>query len=125
LQACIHLIQHVDDAVLSALYAHARALVLVSLYEGFGLPLVEAMQWGIPLIASNTSSVAEIAGDAALLVDPNDTDAIAKAFGRMAEDEALRSNLSHKARIHGQQFSWKQTASETMALMVRDLATAE
>ena len=65
LQTCVHLIQHVDDGVLSALYAQSQALVLVSLYEGFGLPLVEAMEWGIPLIASNTSSVAEVAGDAA------------------------------------------------------------
>ena len=108
LQACVHLIQHVDDGVLSSLYAHAQALVLVSLYEGFGLPLVEAMQWGIPLIASNNSSVAEIAGDAALLVDPNDTDAIAQAFRRMTDDEPMRSSLAHNAKIRGQQFSWKQ-----------------
>lgn len=120
LQACVHLIQHVDDSVLSALYAHAQALVLVSLYEGFGLPLVEAMEWGIPLIASNTSSVAEIASDAALLVDPLDTDTIAKAFGRMTDDEATRSNLAHNAKTRGQQFSWKRTASETMAILSQE-----
>jgi len=109
LQTCVHLIQHVDDGVLSALYAHAQALVLVSLYEGFGLPLVEAMQWGIPLIASNTSSVAEIAGDAGLLVDPDDTDAIAQAFKRMTEDDTMRMELAHKSRARGLQFSWEQT----------------
>lgn len=125
LQTCVHLIQHVDDGVLSALYAHAQALVLVSLYEGFGLPLVEAMQWGIPLIASNTSSVAEIAGDAALLVDPHDMDAIAQAFRRMTEDEVMRMELAHKSKARGLQFSWKQTASETMDLIVGDLATAK
>lgn len=95
-------------------------MVLASLYEGFGLPLVEAMEWGIPLIASNTSSVAEIAGDAALLVDPLDTEAIAKAFGRMTEDVATRSNLAHNAKARGQQFSWKQTASETMAILSQE-----
>jgi glycosyltransferase involved in cell wall biosynthesis len=120
LQDCVHLIQHVDDGVLSALYAHAQALVLVSLYEGFGLPLVEAMQWGIPLIASNTSSVAEIAGAAALQVDPNDTDAIAQAFRRMTEDEAIRLELSHKSEARGGEFSWKQTASETMAILSQE-----
>jgi glycosyltransferase involved in cell wall biosynthesis len=120
LQTCVHLIQHVDDSVLSSLYAHARALVLVSLYEGFGLPLVEAMEWGIPLIASSTSSVAEIAGDAGLLVDPDDTDAIANALGRMTEDEATRSNLAHNAKIRGQQFSWKQTATEIMAILSQE-----
>jgi glycosyltransferase involved in cell wall biosynthesis len=120
LQTCVHLIHHVDDGVLSALYANAQTLVLVSLYEGFGLPLVEAMQWGIPLIASNSSSVSEIAGDAALLVDPLDTDAIAQAFRRMAEDEPIRSSLAYNAKIRGQQFSWKQTASETMAILSQE-----
>jgi len=120
LQTCVHLIQHVDDGVLSTLYAHAQALVLVSLCEGFGLPLVEAMEWGIPLIASNTSSVAEIAGDAGLLVDPNDTDAIAEAFARMTEDEAMRSKLAHNSKIRGQQFSWKQAATEIMAILSQE-----
>jgi glycosyltransferase involved in cell wall biosynthesis len=98
--------------------------VLVSLYEGFGLPLVEAMQWGTPLIASNTSSVAEIAGDAALLVDPLDTDAIAKAFGQITDDESLRRDLSHRAEVRGKEFSWKKAASETMPLITGDLAVA-
>lgn len=120
LQSCVHLFRHVDDTVLRAFYAHAQALVLVSLYEGFGLPLVEAMQWGTPLIASNTSSLAEIAGDAALLVDPNDTDAIAEAFRRITKDEAMRSKLAHNAETRGQQFSWKQTALETMAILSQE-----
>ena len=83
------------------------------------------MQWCTPLIASNTSSVAEVAGDAALLVDPYDTDAIAKAFGRMTEDEPMRQELSHKAEARGRQFSCKKAASETMALIAGDLVTAE
>ncbi len=120
LQTSVHVIRHVDDAVLSALYAHAQALVLVSLYEGFGLPLVEAMEWEIPLIASNTSSVAEIAGDAALLVDPTDSDAIANAFRLMTEDESTRSNLAHNAKLRGQQFSWKKAAAEIMSILSQE-----
>jgi glycosyltransferase involved in cell wall biosynthesis len=125
LQPWVHLIRKADDTTLRALYANARALVLVSLYEGFGLPLVEAMQWGIPLIASNTSSVAEIAGDAALLVDPHDMVAIAQAFRRITEDEALRAELAHKAETRGKQFNWERAASETMALIVGGLNMAK
>lgn len=122
LESSVHLLQRVADSMLRALYANARALVMVSLYEGFGLPLVEAMQWSTPLIASNTSSVAEIAGDAALPVDPYDTDAIAQAFMWLTEDDAMRIDLAQKSKARGLQFSWKQTASETMALLVRDRA---
>ena len=117
LQSSVHLVQNIDDSALSTLYAHAQALVMVSLYEGFGLPLVEAMQWGVPLIASNNSSVAEIAGSAALLVDPNDTDAIAEAFRKMTEDDALRSKLSYEAKLRGKQFNWKQAALDTMMII--------
>jgi glycosyltransferase involved in cell wall biosynthesis len=122
LSSSVHLIHNSEDAMLCVLYAHAKALVMVSLYEGFGLPLVEAMQWGIPLIASNNSAVAEIAGNAALLVDPYDTDAIASAFKEMTEDPATRSKLAYNSKIRGQQFSWRQAASETMALMAGDKA---
>ena len=117
LESLVHLIQRAPDTVLRALYANARALVMVSLYEGFGLPLVEAMQWSTPLIASNTSSVAEIAGNAALLVDPLDTDAIASAFTRMTEDEDMRIKLAHLAAARGRDFTWKQAAVQTMTLL--------
>jgi len=124
LQPCVHLIKNLDDRALSSLYAHARAVVLVSLYEGFGLPLVEAMQWGVPLVASNSSSVAEIAGKAALFVDPNDTDAIAEAFSHITKDDALHAKLVHESKLRVRQFSWKQAAAETMALITGDLAVA-
>ncbi len=120
LQSCVHLIQRADDTVLRALYANAHALVMVSLYEGFGLPLVEAMQWGVPLIASNTSSVAEVAGDAALLVDPYNAEAITGAFKQMTEDEAMRHELAYKAESRGELFSRRRAASETLALLVGD-----
>jgi glycosyltransferase involved in cell wall biosynthesis len=118
LHASVHVIENADDTVLRALYANAHALVMVALYEGFGLPLVEAMQWNLPLIASNNSAVAEIAGDAALLVDPCDVDAIAEALRRMEEDSAIRSELALLSGIRGMQFSWKQAAAETMALIL-------
>jgi len=118
LQSCVHLFQQVDDGVLSSLYAHAQALVLVSLYEGFGLPLVEAMQWSIPLIASNSSAVAEIAGNAPLLVDPFEIDAITQALNQMTEDGTTRAKLADHSRIRGQQFSWKQAASNIMNVLV-------
>jgi glycosyltransferase involved in cell wall biosynthesis len=121
LEACVHLIRNVSDSMLCSLYAHAQALVLVSLYEGFGLPLVEAMQWSVPSIASNTTSVAEVAGNSALLVDPLDVNAIAQAFTKMAEDVFLRSHLAADARIRGQQFSWKQSAIKTMALLNKEV----
>ncbi|MFP5228296.1 MAG: glycosyltransferase family 4 protein [Acidobacteriota bacterium] len=121
LQSCVHLIRGIDDAVLCSLYAHARALVMVSLYEGFGLPLVEAMQWGLPLIASSTSSVSEVAGDAGFIVDPLDIRSIALAFHRIGADGELCSVLSRKSQERGRQFSWQRTASETMDLLTRNV----
>jgi glycosyltransferase involved in cell wall biosynthesis len=118
LQQRVHPISKASDDALRALYAHARALAMVSVYEGFGLPLVEAMQWGIPSIASNTSAVAEIAGDSALQVDPLDVPAIAQALTRMTEDGIARALLGRNAERRGLLFSWKQAAQETMATIV-------
>jgi glycosyltransferase involved in cell wall biosynthesis len=120
LESSVRVIKHVDDTLLCALYAHAQALVMVSFYEGFGLPLVEAMQWGIPLIASSASALAEIAGNAALLVDPNDSDAIARALDLITDDPKTRMTLASHAQTRGLQFSWEKAASETMALIVGD-----
>ena len=122
LEARIHVMRNVDDLLLSRLYEHAQACVLVSLYEGFGLPLVEAMQYGIPLIASKNSAMAEIAGNAALLVDPLDTGELAQAFCKITEREDVRRSLGSMARLRGQQFSWKKAASQTIELMIGDLA---
>ena len=80
-----------DD--LPALYAGALAFVFPSLYEGFGLPVLEAQSYGVPVLTANNSSLPEVAGDAALLVDPHDVDAIAEAMQRLATDEALRQEL--------------------------------
>ena len=86
----------------------ARALVFPSLYEGFGLPVLEAMLMGVPVITSNSSSLPEVAGDAALLVDPCDVGQIADAMDRLAGDDALRASLVHRGTEQVQRFSPEQ-----------------
>ena len=106
---------YVDEADKGALYAGARALVFPSLYEGFGFPVIEAMLCGTPVVASNTSSLPELAGDAALLVDPIDTSAIAEAMGRLTDDEALRRTLIGRGRAQAQRFTWEAAARQVFA----------
>ena len=101
---------YVDDADKGALYAGALALVFPSLYEGFGFPVLEAMHCGTPVICSNTSSLPELAGDAALLVDPLDVDAIAEAMGALAGDEMLRAALIARGHEQARKFTWDAAA---------------
>lgn len=107
---------YVDDANLPALYSGARLLVFPSLHEGFGLPLLEAMACGTPCVTSNVTSLPEVAGDAALLVDPRDTDAIAGAILALLGDEALCDDLRQKGLARARQFPWERTARETLAI---------
>jgi glycosyltransferase involved in cell wall biosynthesis len=123
LNSQVHLFRDVDDDTLLTLYANARACIMVSLYEGFGLPLVEAMQCGVPMIVSRNSAMEEIAGDAAMLVDPYDENSIARALTLMTEDEGIHRGLAERVRVQGGRFCWKQAAAETMALLVGDLAS--
>jgi glycosyltransferase involved in cell wall biosynthesis len=95
---------------LSKLTAAAYALTYVSLFEGFGIPLVEAMNCDVPVITSDVTSLPEIAGDAALLVNPESTDSIAEAMTRLAEDTALRNSLIEKGREQRKKFSWDKSA---------------
>jgi glycosyltransferase involved in cell wall biosynthesis len=125
LEQCVHLIRGVDNEVLCSYYAYASALVLVSLYEGFGVPLVEAMQWGIPIVASRNSAVVEIAGEAGLLVDPYDIGAIAGALRQITEDEEMRERLARTGRNRGREFSWEKTASATLVRLIGPTAHAE
>lgn len=97
---------------LAAFYRLARAFVFPSLYEGFGLPPLEAMACGTPVVTSNVSSLPEVAGGAALLVDPYDTDAIAEAVVRAVNDETLRADLIALGRARAQMFSWPQSVAE-------------
>ena len=105
---------YVDDADIPALYSGALALVFPSLYEGFGFPVLEAMRCGTPVIASATSSLPEVAGDAALLVDPRDVDAIAQAMARVVGDAALRAELSARGHAQARRFNWARAAERTL-----------
>ena len=94
---------------LAAFYRLARVFVFPSLYEGFGLPPLEAMACGAPVVTSNVSSLPEVAGGAALLVDPYDEEAIAAGIVRAVTDEALRADLIARGRERARSFSWAQS----------------
>jgi glycosyltransferase involved in cell wall biosynthesis len=101
---------------LAAFYRLARVFVFPSLYEGFGLPPLEAMANGTPVVTSNVSSLPEVAGGAALLVDPTDTDAIADGIRRAVADEALRTELSARGLARVRDFSWERSVRQIHAI---------
>ena len=107
---------YVPDEDLPAMYNGADLFCFPSLYEGFGLPVLEAMACGTPVVTSNSSSLPEVAGEAALLVDPYDVEAIADAMHRILEDDALAQDLREKGLARASQFSWEKTARETIAV---------
>jgi glycosyltransferase involved in cell wall biosynthesis len=100
-------------------YQEADLLLYPSLLEGFGLPVLEAFACGIPVVTSNTTSLPEVAGNAALLVDPEDPKAIAEAVSRLMEKPALRAQLVERGLKRAKQFTWEKTARETMAVYER------
>jgi glycosyltransferase involved in cell wall biosynthesis len=115
LRGRVELLGYVTEDSLPELYAHALALVYPSLYEGFGLPVVEAMACGTPVLTSRSSSLAEIAEGAALLVDPTDEKALADALHALATDEGLRNRLRAQGLERARAFSWERTGRETVA----------
>lgn len=104
---------------LLGLYNAARLLVHPAFYEGFGLPPLEAMACGTPVVASNTSSLPEVVGDAALLVDPTDVDGMAVAMWRVLSDETLRQQMIEKGLKRARLFSWRKAALETLEIYRR------
>lgn len=107
----------VPDQDIPVLYGHAQALVFPSLYEGFGLPVVEAMACGCPVITSNVSSLPEVAGDAALLVDPESVDEIAEAIQRIVADKVLCERLRSDGIRQAAKFSWERYAAGVLSIL--------
>lgn len=112
----VYFIGFADDADLPALYSEARALAFPSLYEGFGLPILEAMACGTPVVTANVSSMPEAAGDAALLIDPHAVDALTDALDRLLRDESLRTDLIARGYAQAARFTWKRAAQELIAI---------
>jgi glycosyltransferase involved in cell wall biosynthesis len=117
LEGHVYVLNRINDAALEEVYKHAVALLMPALYEGFGLPILEAMSHGTPVVTSDRSSLPEVAGDAALLVNPYDVKSISDAMEAIFSDKKLRSELSSKALLQAKKFSWKESADQTMAVI--------
>lgn len=115
----VHFTGYVDDADLPALYSAAELFVFPSLYEGFGLPPLEAMACGTPVITSNSSSLPEVVGDAALLVEPHNTANIADAMVQLLGDVPLQAELRRRGFTQARRFTWEQAAQETKIVYQR------
>ena len=108
----VHFISNIPAADKPRIYQMASVSLWLSFYEGFGLPVIEAQASGVPVICSNVTSMPEVAGDAAILVDPHDTKAIASAIERVLTDEALREALIAKGYENIKRFSWDESAQK-------------
>lgn len=111
-----------NDALLGQLYSHAVALIYPSLYEGFGIPPLEAMAYGCPVLCSNRSSIPEVVGDAGLYFEPESVDSMADAMEHVASVAEFRKDLSVRGRERAKLFSWDRCAARTMEVY-RELAT--
>jgi glycosyltransferase involved in cell wall biosynthesis len=116
MESRVHILGKISDGELTYLYEHALAFTFPSQLEGFGMPVVEAMQLGVPVLTSTTSSLPEAAGDAAVLINPEDPDQIAEAIQRVFGDQGLRAELIEKGKAHARNFSWERAARELLAL---------
>jgi glycosyltransferase involved in cell wall biosynthesis len=116
LRDLVRYLGYVPSEDLPGLYSGATLFAFPSLYEGFGLPVLEAMACGTPVVASSTSAIPEVAGDAALLIDPRDADAIAEAMSRLLADEVLLGQLRARGLERASRFSWERTARDTLSV---------
>lgn len=107
----------VDDQALRALYAGCEAFLFPSVYEGFGLPVLEAMACGAPVVGSNRAAIPEVIGDAGLIVDPHDYAGMAAAVSRLHEDRSFRESLVRRGHARAGQFSWERAAQQTVNLL--------
>ncbi len=115
----VKFLDFIADEDLPNLYKNALCFVLPSLYEGFGLPVLEAMKYGCPVITSNISSLPEAGGDAALYVDPLDVNDIAKNLELIIQNSELRKKLIKKGYEQIKKFSWEKTARETLSVLTK------
>jgi glycosyltransferase involved in cell wall biosynthesis len=113
----VRILGFVDEADLPALYRNAALFAFPSLYEGFGLPVLEAMACGTPVVCSNVSSLPEVAGDAALLVDPLDIASIAEAMARVLQDAGLRQDMVARGRSQAARFTWARAARHLLSTL--------
>ncbi len=109
---------YVSDAALLALYRHAIGFIFPSRYEGFGLPVLEAMNCGCPVLCSRAASLLEVGGDAALYFDPLDVDDMAAKIGQFLGDPALSARLKARGLAQARRFTWQQAASQTLELLL-------
>lgn len=122
LQFSVRLVGYVNEQQLAALYANARFLAMPSIYEGFGLPVVEAMQYGTPVLVSHSGCLAEIAGDAGVLVNPLSVESISYGMKRLIQEDELVSTLGANALKRSQQFTWEKCAQGTLAVFNEAIA---
>ncbi|MGV0025163.1 glycosyltransferase family 4 protein [Phormidesmis priestleyi] len=113
-QKSIHHLSYLSDRAVALFYSRADVFVYPSYYEGFGLPVLEAMTLGAPVVAANTSSLPEVAGDAAILINPDDVAEMSDAILRVVSDSQLRDRLIQKGKERSQQYSWENTAKATL-----------
>lgn len=114
---------YVDEQTLSRLYKNAHFLVMPSLYEGFGLPMLEAMAHGVPVLTADNSSMPEVAGDAGLLVDAYDVDSIINALNILITNQELRDKLAAKAKINAAKFNWDESAHKLFTVFEKAVST--
>ncbi|MBG1260443.1 glycosyltransferase family 4 protein [Nostoc commune] len=110
----IHHLNYLSNELVALFYSRADVFVYPSHYEGFGLPVLEAMTLGVPVISSNTSSIPEVTGDAAILVDPNNPIQLGEAILKVISNSQLRQELINKGKARAKLFSWERTAKETL-----------
>ena len=112
---------YLDEAEKNVLFQTAQIFAFPSLYEGFGFPVLEAFQYGVPVLTSKNSSLPEVAGDAAYLVDPLDVDEIAKGLEMLAQNEAMREELIKKGKERVEKFKWHEAAEKTWEVLIEEL----